>query len=423
MNIEEQHPLWIVDCHDDRILQQDPNCKVFCKHPFDHIYSDSFGVYMPCYRANVDHPDGIVPAVDIKSDFPAPKADEMLPSDWHNSEHMQQLREDMLSGEVTPLISKVCAQCIEQEKTGAISPRRAVYEPPSTDGRYLILKLRLFGNTCNLSCYMCRIHESSSRIKQTQQLMLNDPEFGRMLEYDNLPESLKNGSHLDFNNKDPEFFNKIIQDIVELAPKIKKLKIIGGEPFMLTSHYKLLDALIEADQSSKIRLEYVSNLTKTKWAGNNVEDYIPHFKSVRISWSMDGIGERGNYIRNGSDWESNVENYRYLKDKADIEVSVCASALSVLYMNETMEWIESEGLRYNMNNVFLPEVCRIDSLHPKIRKRLAPNAHPFVKPFLEEEVEDWEERWENLLKYLRALDTLNGTNYKKVFPILADDTL
>jgi sulfur transfer protein SufE len=37
---------------------------------------------------------------------------------------------------------------------------------------------------------------------------------------------------------------------------------------------------------------------------------------------------------------------------------------------------------------------------------------------LSAEVEDWEERWEELLRYLKALDKVNKTDYTKVFPIL-----
>ena len=33
-------------------------------------------------------------------------------------------------------------------------------------------------------------------------------------------------------------------------------------------------------------------------------------------------------------------------------------------------------------------------------------------------VEDWQDRWEELLRYLRALDQVNKTDYTKVFPEL-----
>ena len=37
---------------------------------------------------------------------------------------------------------------------------------------------------------------------------------------------------------------------------------------------------------------------------------------------------------------------------------------------------------------------------------------------LSAKIENWEERWEELLKYLRALDEVNKTDYTKVFPEL-----
>ena len=33
-------------------------------------------------------------------------------------------------------------------------------------------------------------------------------------------------------------------------------------------------------------------------------------------------------------------------------------------------------------------------------------------------IENWEDRWAELLRYLRALDKINNTDYTKVFPLL-----
>ena len=38
------------------------------------------------------------------------------------------------------------------------------------DDRFLSLKLRIFGNLCNLSCYMCWPHNSSTRINDVKRL-------------------------------------------------------------------------------------------------------------------------------------------------------------------------------------------------------------------------------------------------------------
>ena len=214
---------------------------VFCTYPWKQLFSDSYGVYMPCCMATVDHPhNGCWHGA--KSDFPAPKVNEVSPSEFFYSDYMKQLRSDMRGGKTTPLINKVCANCINEEKEG----RRGLRNPQQNEplGRVIEVKLRLFGNACNLSCYMCRIKDSSSRIKQTEKLMEIDPEFGEMLEYDKLLDEMKHGG-MNYN---------VTEDIKKLAPRIQKIYIIGGEPFIMPRHYEVLNALIEIDQAKNIIL-------------------------------------------------------------------------------------------------------------------------------------------------------------------------
>ena len=379
---------------------------VYCTYPWRQLFSDSYGVYMPCCMATVDHPhDGCWHGA--KSDFPAPKVSEVSPSEFFYSDYMKQLRSDMRSGEVTPLINKVCANCINEEKKGGKGLRKPSWKEPL--GRVISVKLKLYGNVCNLSCYMCRIKDSSSRIRQTEKLMEIDPEFGEMLEYDKLTYDMKHGG-VNYN---------VIEDIKKLAPKIEKIYIIGGEPFIMPRHYEVLDSLIEIGQAKNIILKYHTNLTKLEWKGNHIFDYIKEFYGCEINWSLEALGEQNDYIRFGSNWESNLENYHKIKDHAKVWANVCASSLSILSLDKTIEWMKSEDLEYSINNIQEPRPCRIDSLHPKIREQLLPiYKGTILESELSAEVEDWEERWEELLRYLKALDKVNKTDYTKVFPLL-----
>ena len=256
---------------------------------------------------------------------------------------------------------------------------------------------------------MCRIKDSSSRIKQTEKLIEIDPEFGEMLEYDKLTDEMKHGG----------FNYNVTEDIKKLAPRIQKIYIIGGEPFIMPKHYEILNALIEIDQAKNIILKYHTNLTKLEWKGNHIFDYIKKFKSCDINWSLEGLGEQNDYIRFGSNWESNLENYYKIKKHARVWANVCASSLSILSLHKTIEWMKSEGLSYTINNILEPRPCRIDSLHPKIREQLLPMyINTELESALSANVEDWQDRWEELLRYLRALDQVNKTDYTKVFPEL-----
>ena len=71
--------------------------------------------------------------------------------------------------------------------------------------------------------------------------------------------------------------------VLELAPYIRSIKIIGGEPLVMKKHYELLEKIIESGHAKHIYLKYQTNLTKTKKGRHNIFTYIPHFKNVSIA--------------------------------------------------------------------------------------------------------------------------------------------
>ena len=390
--------------------------KAFCSMPFVHIYNDAYGVLMPCCYAAVDHPyhkpyqDATFPAPMIKDGF----------YEFIKSGAMRQLRLDMMQDKPTDLVKDVCRKCIALEETGIPSPRQPFNG--NLFGRNITLKLRLFGNTCNLKCFMCNIKNSSNRIRQTEEMMKFNPEVGQMLYYDDLSEELKANDGFDLSVADPETFNKCIQDIKKIASKIDSVTIIGGEPFILVSHYKLLDALIECGEAKNIVLRYDSNLTKLHWSGCHIKDYIKHFKKCDISFSLDGYGKYNDYIRFPSKWEEVTANYQEVREYTNVNISVTLTALSVLHLDELYQWIGDLPVQWN--NIHTPEIAMIENLHPSIRKRLVYKYQDtelsFLCDELSKDVLDWEHKWKKFTSYLEAIDHVNGTDYKSVFPELCN---
>ena len=388
---------------------------IFCKYPFEHIYSDSFGMMMPCCNAVTNHPN----KPDVGSNFPCKPIEDGLFS-YRNIPEMKQLREDMRKeNPYTDLVKDVCRKCILAEEQGLPSMRSPVQDV-SEDGRIYELKVRLFGNACNLQCYMCHIKNSSSRISQTEKMIQSDQKVSDFLEYDLVPDYLKTGGGI----KNPESFDRHVEDIKKHANKIKSVNIIGGEPFVMSTHYKLLDALIECGESKNIELKYDSNLTKLKWDGCKVTDYFKKFKTVDIRWSIEGYGKYDEYIRYPTNWEDTVKNYNFLSIYSNVKVSasITLSGLAVLHLDELVSWLDSRGILYHFNNLETPEVCKIDHLHPTIRKELsrkyAGTSLEFLCKELDKDVVDWEIKWDNTIRYLRACDYVNGTDYEEIFPEL-----
>ena len=374
---------------------------------------------MPCCHASVDHPY----KTDRKGKFPCAPIEDGIISYW-KSEEMRNLRLDMIKGKMTDRINDVCRQCILNEQSGlpsARTPRDSAFF-----GRELSVKLRLFGNTCNLACYMCNIKNSSTRIRQTEKMMKSDPEIGEYLAYDSLPDYLKTKGGYDLATQDPELYDRLMDDIKILSPKIYSITIIGGEPMILQSHYKLLDALIESGQAEHIILSYDSNLTKLQWKGCRVLEYFDKFKSVDIKWSIEGVGKYDEYMRFPTEWSTVEENFNIISSlpKVKITANVCITLLSLIHMDLLLDYMDSKGIHINFLVVDFPNVVTPGYLHPAIRKRLSSKYRgtklEFLCKELDKQHDDWEQRWSDAIKYLNSLDYVNGTSWKETFPELCD---
>lgn len=394
---------------------------VFCQFPFNHIYSDAYHMMTPCCWSIVDHP-----YKNDESQFKAVHLREGIDNFFHSDE-MKQLRLDMMKSDpYTPLVNDVCRKCIAAEKEGLPSKRVPLDHIPF--GRNLIVKLRIFGNACNLHCYMCNPEHSSGRIHQASQMIAYNPKVKDFIGYDVAQDFKVDGEGYDLAIDNPELFDTQIENLKKLAPKIKEFTIIGGEPFIMPSHYKVLDAMIEIGEAKNINLFYVSNMTTLQWQGCKVLDYVKQFKNVNVNWSVESYGKYNDYIRHPSNWNEIVENIKILKPYCGgFDPAITLSALSVIHLDELCDWILDNGLPLRLESsslVVRPEVCRMDSLHPNIRKRLVKKyrgtRYEFLCKTLEKEVANWEQRWSDMLEYLDAIDHVNGTDYKETFPELCD---
>ena len=392
---------------------------VYCKFPFMHLFSDSYHMMMPCCYTVCDHPyksekNASFKAVHLKEGA----------YEFFKSEPMSQLRRDMMKPDpLTPLVRDVCRNCIAAEESGLESPRKPLERVPL--GRVIDIKMRIWGNACNLTCFMCNIKNSSSRQIQAKKLVEYNPKVRDFLGMDHVDNFNEGEIGYDLAIDNPELFDIQLQSFKKLSPKIRSFTIIGGEPFVMPSHYKLLDMLIESGESKNIKIIYISNMTTLHWNEKKITDYFKHFNEVEISWSVEGYGKYNDYMRNNSDWGKIIDNIKEFTPHLSLfQAGITLSSLSVLQLDKLVDWCIKCNIPYKFNNVVNPQVCRIDALHPNIRKRLADKYEgtnlEFLCQALREDIPDWEERWNNFLEYTEAIDHVNKTDYKKVFPELCD---
>lgn len=241
----------------------------YCAAAFDHIYSDNRGRYRLCCHA-----------APIKA-LGAFLSTNTVPFDYFLSEEMDDIRQRMLTGE--PI--HACQSCYDIESDGGRSPRLTDHHSDQSfhrDVRDVELKLRVFGSYCNLGCYMCFPHNSSTRRAELKSAAL---------------EEFWDDDSLAGTSVDRVQYEKIVSNILANIGKVSHIKLTGGEPLLLPKHYEFLEQIPDSD-AARITLSYDTNLTALHFKNWSFEEHVvPRFRSVRLAVSCDHYGDRLAWIR------------------------------------------------------------------------------------------------------------------------------
>ena len=437
----------------------------FCILPWIHFATRPNGDMRLCCGSNAsgaggDHTVGLVKN---EEGVPANFGRDTPMSAWNN-EYMKSVRTTMLEGN----IPKSCSKCFDEESTGVVSKR--MWETVSwieegidipelisqTDKagtvpeKLIYLDLRL-GHTCNLKCVMCSPHDSSQWVADHKKIF---PLFQH--------ESLKSQMQWDrktFNNfwhENPDFWKEMYAQI----PNLKQVYFAGGEPLMIREHRLFLEEIIRQGYADQILIRYNTN-------GLLVDDEIINlwkkFKLVKVGFSIDATGIRNHYIRYPSDWatiESNLRKLDSTPNNIQVSIATAIQILNIKHLTEFAQWkiqqnfkkinfenitagIQVGGGIFNMHLLYIPTFLSIQCL-PKedkieVRKLFAEFANWLYINYRQDE-DFWKhnpygwKRWQAVLdfmdredhsiqlpafkEYIERLDTLRGTDFKKVFPEL-----
>ena len=98
---------------------------------------------------------------------------------------------------------------------------------------------------------------------------------------------------------------------------MKEIYLSGGEPFYIPYNTLLLDQL----ENTNIPLRINTNM---HWEKNNKLFKILNkkFKNVQLTMSVDALGDKFNYIRNGANWNKFISNFKYVRDNTNFEMRI-----------------------------------------------------------------------------------------------------
>jgi organic radical activating enzyme len=316
-----------------------------CVLPWIHLATRPNGDMRICCVANAsgaESGDYTVGLVKMEDGQPANFAKD-LPTEAFNNDYMKSVRKTMLAGEVPAS----CLKCYEEEQQGIASKRiwetgtwhleeqldiqeliRETEEDGTVPYKLQYLDLRL-GHTCNLKCVMCSPHDSSLWVSEHKKIMpiLVSPLIKKQMDWK--PELFNNQWH-----ENPEFWEQIYDQI----PNIKQLYFAGGEPLLIKEHKMFLKEIIKRGYADKISLRYNTNGILVN---EEIIEIWEKFKKVKVGVSLDGIGDRVEYIRYPTDFAAVEENLRRLdntKDNIRINIALAVQILNIKHIPDFIKW-------------------------------------------------------------------------------------
>ena len=351
-----------------------------------------------------------------------------------NSEKMRELRLRMLSNEP----SEGCKKCINYDKQGIISYRhkmnteyahhRDLINTTQEDGTVDKMNLAYFdirfSNLCNMKCRSCGPHFSSKWAED----VVGKPEI------------------VEINHAD------MWEEIEETLPSIEEIYFTGGESLFMPQHYRLLDMLIE--RGLKPRLTYNSNATRLSLKGKHIKDYWKHFDNIFYCVSLDQVGPKAEYTRNGQTWDTVYNNLCWIRDNFEqgydkgvvIQPNPTISVLNIMDLRRIINFLFDNSLAtdydINMNNLLVGPEWLSCTILPKHLKKLAqenlellkedvdkrkmyPQRREFLHSAIDNVIVYMNDRDDTHLipkfkEEMQKLDLKRGENFTMVFPELKD---
>lgn len=279
-------------------MENNYNKDTFCVAPWVGMHLSTFENVIPCCLYKQERVFGKL------------KKGEPLTA-HHNSEVAKDIRKRLWNGEKIA----ECQECWfrEEVSTTVDNPNsyrwhlnnrfgnrlNEILDNTNEDFSLKEVKLNLidlrFDNKCNLRCRICSPTFSSALYKEYKDLGFTN--------------FIDHGSPYNISVSDKEY--------EEILPQLHNVDVIffaGGEPLTQDRYYHILQYCIDNDLAKNITLWVTSNFTKIHYKDFDNIKMWSQFKEVEITASIDGIEERGEYLRKGCTWSEVIANIEYLKE-------------------------------------------------------------------------------------------------------------
>lgn len=286
---------------------------IFCAAPWTSLFIDTYGEVKPCCASTV--PYGNI------NDSPL---DEII----NNPIHL-----DIKNSLLNQIPHRGCDYCYKMEQLSSHSTRMWFNESTPVNVRSVeqfelqMIDIR-WSNHCNLRCLYCRPENSS-----------------KIAEFLGVPQQKIS------NRAWQEEILKLVKDNILT---IKEVYLLGGEPLLIKKNSQLLDLLTD---------QHITVFTNLSLDHKNNIIFKKLLTKPNVNWeiSLEQVGEKFEFVRNGASWQSVVQNLNELKrlnKQYSFAMQYCIySALDLYSILQELRALGSVVL----NTLIIPECLNIEN--------------------------------------------------------------
>jgi hypothetical protein len=357
-----------------------PNKHIFCNTPWYeiHIYQDGrLGIC--CQEAEPLY-DSSQTQYNIAS---------MSLMDWFNSEPATTFRKQLLGNDR----SRFCTKCYQEESlegnsrrlksnmksviftrtafddSWQQSPGRQHFDYSAqhngfTDTVPIDLHVDL-GNYCNMACKMCRSVNSSTIAGQEVKWGITDSKKYLGVDW----------------TRDQQVWNSFKQQILAL-PGLNNIHFMGGETLLTNRIEDLVDCLIQHNRYD-VCISFVTNGSKFN---ASLMKKLSKFRRVGIEVSIENIGARNDYIRQGFptvEILNNIALFQQYCNNNSITLTLrpAISLLSIGEYVDVLEYALQHQLVIKSSLVLRPKFLDVRVLPNTVKKQYAVKFQKFIEQF------------------------------------------
>ena len=301
-----------------------------------------------------------------------------------------------------------CGNCEKLEKAGHVSMRTGLNDGlkiyPRTDLTGPAKIDLVFDTSCNLACRTCGTHSSTYWQRYLKQ---HDLWSGTIASSRSKDDAIQALSRMDLSN-------------------LRMLVFCGGETMLGQEYWDVAAWLADNVPNAKQQLTLCFQTNGTQPILEKNYDLIDRFHLVKLYISLDGVGNRFNYLRWPADWNQVVDNIMHIRDTAPSNtmflIEETISIFNLYYLNELDAWVKNnfitnrEGDVINHTQHFAGGIFGIQNCTQQYVDHVrGTNSAGLISTHWKENLLGVQE----MLKEIHKFDQLRGESFAKTFPEVA----